>query len=63
MNLDIAEVTLSATVDNNVMEITGREVLKWPQRMRHHVKVDGEFFNPYAIPITPIAYHLEYLPL
>ena len=36
MKLDIAEVTLNATVDTDVIEVAEREVSKWSQPLKHH---------------------------
>ena len=45
MNLNIAEVTLSATVDKDFIEENRRKVPKWSQHLRNH----AAFFNPCGI--------------
>ena len=36
MNLNIAEVILSATVYKDVIKVTVRKVSKWSQHLKHH---------------------------
>ena len=62
MNLNIAEVTLSATVDKDVINVTGRKVPKWSQHLRYHAIVSaGAFFNPYGITSHSHSIPLEVL--
>ena len=62
MNLNVAEVTLSATVDKDGIEVSDRELPKWYQQLRNRtIKIVGAFFNPCGITSHSHSIPLEVL--
>ena len=57
MNLLIAEVTLNATVDKDVIKVTRRKVLKWSQHLRHHAIESSRCILQSLWHHQPLLYH------
>ena len=58
MNLDIDELTLSATVDKDVIEVTWRKVAKLPSHLRHHSIKSGWCILQFLRHHQPLPYHI-----